>query len=63
MGGNNTYDLLSVGACSAPESIGTPGVNNRVTIEIHGKGDDNGPWQPVEHFENSILSTLVLRTP
>jgi uncharacterized delta-60 repeat protein len=54
MGGNNTYDLLGIGARSAPESIGTPGVNNRVTIEIHGEDNANGRWQPVEHFENSI---------
>jgi hypothetical protein len=54
MGGNNTYDLLGVGARSAPESIGPPGVNNRVTIEIHGEDNGDGGWQPVEHFENSI---------
>jgi len=46
--------LLGIGARSAPESIGTPGVNNRVTIEIHGEDNANGRWQPVEHFENSI---------
>jgi hypothetical protein len=56
MGHNNTYDLLGIGARSAPQSIGPPGVNNRVTIEIHGEDSGDGGWQPVEHFENSIPS-------
>ncbi len=36
--GNNTYDLVGVGARSTPAAIGSPGINNHVTIEIHGEG-------------------------
>ena len=35
--GNGSWDIFAVGARSIPESVGAPGVNNHVTIEIHGK--------------------------
>ena len=55
MGENNTYDLLGIGARSEPESIGSPGANNRVTIEIHGEGSPTkGRWQPVEVFLDAL---------
>jgi hypothetical protein len=47
---NNTWDLFAAGAFSLPESIGFPGVNNHVTIEIHG----GGKGDPSEFFANSI---------
>jgi hypothetical protein len=50
MNGNNTWDLFAAGALSLPESIGPAGVNNHVTIEIHGEGQS----QPVEFFADSI---------
>jgi len=28
--------------------------NNHITIDIHGDGNDNGRWQPVEFFANSL---------
>ena len=59
MGDNNTYDLLAIGARSAPESIGSPGVDNRVTIEIHGEGNGKGRWQPVEFFTDVIPIATV----
>lgn len=52
MEGNNTWDLLGVGAKAANASA--PGVNNHVTIEIHGDGQDRGRWNPVEFFADSI---------
>ena len=51
MEGNNTWDLLGVGAKAA--SAPAPGVNNHVTIEIHGEGRGHG-WQPVEFFADSL---------
>lgn len=54
MEGNNTWDLLGVGARFTPESAGSPGVNNHVTIEIHGNGSGHGRWRPVEFFADSI---------
>jgi hypothetical protein len=54
--GNNTWDIYGVGAHSTPESIGTPGANNHVTIEIHGEGNGRGRWQPVEFFADTVPS-------
>ena len=54
MQGNNTWDLIGVGAVSTPESIGSPGANNSVTIRIHGEGDGRGRWQPNEFFADSL---------
>ena len=55
MGGNNTYDLLGIGARSDPESIGSPGINNHVTIAIRGEGTGTkGKWQPVEAFFDAL---------
>ena len=50
--GNGTWDIFAVGARSIPESVGAPGVNNHVTIEINGEG--RGRWEPVEFFADSI---------
>jgi hypothetical protein len=46
-------------AVNYPSNVGaaialSPGVNNHFTIEIHGEGKDNGRWQPVEFFTDSI---------
>jgi len=51
---NNTFDLLGIGARSAPISLGSPGVNNHVTINISGEGSNKGRWQPVEFFTDTI---------
>ena len=51
---NQMVDLAGIGARSNPESIGLPGVNDRVTIEIHGEGSGKGRWQQVEFFANSL---------
>jgi hypothetical protein len=56
MADNDTADLYAVGA----RSTFLPGIdpslnqNDQVTIEIHGDGNDNGRWQPVELFANSL---------
>ena len=70
MGENNTHDLAAWGARSLPASIGFPGVNNRVTIEIHGEGRQNGKWQPIESFvdgepadPNANNTVAVFRKP
>ncbi|HEX2640790.1 MAG TPA: hypothetical protein VHL50_09475, partial [Pyrinomonadaceae bacterium] len=52
--GNGRADLYVVGARSNPGSIGSPGVNNHVTIEIHGEGSKKGRWQPVEFIQDFI---------
>lgn len=54
MEGNNTWDILGVGARFMPESVGSPGVNNHVTIEIHDNGPGHGRWRPVEFFADTI---------
>jgi hypothetical protein len=54
MGENNTFDLLGIGARSGPSSIGSPGVNNNVTIDISGEGSNKGRWKPVESFTETI---------
>jgi hypothetical protein len=51
---NSAADLYSVGARSFPESIGTPGVNNHVTIETNGAGKRLGRWIPAEFFADSL---------
>lgn len=52
--GNGRADLYAVGARSNPESIGSPGINNHVTIEIRGEASIHGKWNPVEFFANSL---------
>jgi hypothetical protein len=52
--GNARADLYAVGARSNPESIGSPGVNNHVTIEINGDGSGKGRWQSVEFIRDYI---------
>ena len=52
MCGNRSRDLFGGGGRSLPESLGAQGVDNHVTIEIHGEG--RGRWQPVEFFADSI---------
>lgn len=52
---NAGTDLYGVGGRSTPNSIGAPGVNNRVTIDIQGDGNIlKGRWQPVGFFANSL---------
>ena len=51
---NALTDLYGAGARSNPASIGSPGINNHVTIEIHGEGSKKGRWQPVEFFAQGI---------
>jgi hypothetical protein len=54
MDDNNMFDLLGIGARSAPIALGSPGVNNHVTITISGEGGNRGRWQPVEFFTDTI---------
>lgn len=54
MSGNDNFDIIGVGARFTPDSAGSPGVNNHVTIEINGNGQDRGRWQPTEFFADSI---------
>lgn len=56
MAENNLFDLLGIGARSAPSSLGSPGVNNHVAITINGEGGNKGRWQPVEFFTDTIPS-------
>ena len=53
MADNNTYDLIGIGVCN-PATIGSPGVNNQVTITINGEGKGTGRWQPIEFFADSL---------
>ena len=55
--GNNTFDILGVGARSDPTSLGSPGVNNHVTITINGEG--KGPRKPVEFYAETIPFTAI----
>jgi hypothetical protein len=52
MSGNQLWDLAAIGARSFPLSVGSPGSNNNVTVEIHGEGKSKS--EPVEFFANSI---------
>ena len=54
MEGNNTWDLIGVGSRFTLPSVGSPGMNNHVTIELHGNAQGRGRWQPVEFFADSI---------
>ena len=54
MAENNLFDLLGIGARSGPIELGSPGVNNHVTITITGEGKHKGRWQPVEFFTDTI---------
>jgi len=53
MAENDLADLAGWGARSIPASIGFPGLNNHVTIDIHGEGGGQGNWQPVELFTDA----------
>jgi hypothetical protein len=53
---NTETDLYAVGAHSTVASTAPLDQNNQVTIEIHGDGNGNGKWQPVEFFANSLPS-------
>ncbi|MEO6005187.1 MAG: hypothetical protein ABIZ04_01940 [Opitutus sp.] len=57
MAENNLFDLLGIGARSTPIALGSPGVNNHVTIAINGAGKNKGRWQPVEFFTDTIPSS------
>lgn len=52
--GNTETDLYAVGAHSTVASTAPLDQNNQVIIEIHGDGNGNGKWQPVEFFANSL---------
>jgi hypothetical protein len=56
MSGNTLHDLYGVGARSNFLANGDPSLSqyNHATIEIHGVGNDNGRWQPVEQFADSL---------
>jgi hypothetical protein len=60
MSGNAPQDLYAVGARSNHGSVpADPSLsqNNHVTVVIHGDGNGNGRWQPVEFFANSLPGT------
>jgi hypothetical protein len=56
MSGNALHDLYGVGARSNFLVNGDPSLSqdNHATIEIHGAGNGNGRWQPVESFADSL---------
>lgn len=56
MSGNALHDLYGVGARSNFRVNGDPSLsqNNHATIVINGDGNDNGRWQPVEQFADSL---------
>ena len=57
MADNDDSDLAAIGARSASPSTAALSENNRVTIEIHGGGNEEigpGRWQPVEFFANIV---------
>lgn len=57
MSGNALHDLFAVGARSNFAAVpADPSLsqNNHVTIVIHGDGNGNGRWQPVEFFADSL---------
>jgi hypothetical protein len=56
MSGNALHDLYGVGARSNFLVNGDPSLSqdNHATIEIHGAGNGNGRWQPVEEFFDSL---------
>jgi hypothetical protein len=56
---NDTSDLYGVGArsTSVPGIDPTLSQNDHVTFEIHGDGNGNGRWQPVEFYADSLPSS------
>jgi hypothetical protein len=60
MSGNSLHDLYGGGARSNFLANGDPSLsqNNHATIEIHGAGNGNGRWQPVEEFFDSLPASL-----
>jgi hypothetical protein len=55
MSNNQLWDLGVIGARSVPDSIGLPGTNNTVTVELNGAG--NQPF--VQFLANSIPFELA----
>jgi hypothetical protein len=51
---NTQSDLYAVGARSQFASTAPFTQNNHITIEIHGDGNGNGRWQPVEFVTDSL---------
>jgi hypothetical protein len=51
---NTNWDVAGIGARAVPESTATLSQNNHVTIEIHGDGNGNGKWQPVQFFAEQL---------
>ena len=53
---NSDTDLKAIASRSNPPSVATLSPNNHITIEIHGDGNGNGKWQPVEFFADVVPS-------
>jgi len=51
---NAEADLTAIGARWVSGSTAGLSENNHVTIEIHGDGNDNGRWQPVEFIADTV---------
>jgi len=51
--GNNIVDLFAMGARYLSVQTAVLNQNNRVNVEIHGDGNGNGKWQPVEIVADS----------
>jgi len=54
MSDNADADFTAIGARWVSSSTAGLSENNHVTIEIHGDGDDNGRWQPVEFVADTV---------
>ena len=54
---NTNSDLTGIGGRSLSQSAASLSQNNHVTIEIHGDGNGNGRWQPVELFADQLPAT------
>jgi hypothetical protein len=54
MSDNADADLAGIGARWLSGSTAGLSENNQVTIEIHGHGNDNGRWQPVEFVVDTV---------
>ena len=54
MVGNDTADLIAIGARSAVVETASLSRSNQVTIELHGDGAATGRWQPIEYTRDSL---------
>ena len=55
--GNDTADLVGIGARSRFAATEPFSRNNQVRFDIHGDADGNGRWQPVEFFADCVPAT------